>query len=126
MSIARWFFSPANYPSTLGSAGLADVEFVRFTEWKWLKRCFWLFGFSFMTGAVGLYVGLEYPSQIKDGALWAYGLAWAYNGLLLFLIIVSSVLGMIKAFLIKTLANEGLQASQGAVRTAQMMRKGGL
>lgn len=79
-----------------------------------------------MTGAVGLYVGLEYPSQIKDGALWAYGLAWAYNGLLLFLIIVSSVLGMIKAFLIKTLANEGLQASQGAVRTAQMMRKGGL
>ena len=126
MSIARWFFSPANYPSTLGSGGLADVEFVRYQEWKWLKRCFYLFGFSFMTGAIGLYAGLQYPTEITDGAIWAYGLAWAYNGMILFFLVLSTVLGMIKAFLIKTLANDALQASQGAVRTAQMMRKGGL
>ena len=126
MSIARWFFSPANYPSTLGSGGLSDVEFVRYTEWKWLKRCFYLFGFSFLAGALGLFVGLEYPDEITDGAIWAYGLAWAYNGMILFFLVLSTVLGMIKAFLIKTLANDGLQAPQGAVRTAQMMRKGGL
>ena len=65
-----------------------------------------------MTGAIGLYAGLQYPTEITDGAIWAYGLAWAYNGMILFFLVLSTILGMIKAFLIKTLANDGLQATQ--------------
>ena len=57
-------------------------------------------------------------------AIW--GVAWLYNGFLMFVMAVSILLSMIKALVVKAVVSPEVQVGQAATRTAQMMRKGGL
>jgi len=97
-------FGTGRYPSTMGAGGQQDVEFCRYIEWVWFKRCIWLIGLGF--------------------AIW--GVAWLYNGFLMFVLAVSIVLSTLKALIVKAFVSPEVQVGQAATRTAQMMRKGGL
>ena len=60
-------FATGRYPSTMGAGGQQDVEFCRYIEWVWFKRCVWLLGIGLAFGGVGLYVGYYYePDKCID------------------------------------------------------------
>ena len=58
--IRNMLFSTGRYPSTMGAGGQQDVDFCRYIEWMWFKRCMWLLGIGFGFGGVGLYIGYYY------------------------------------------------------------------
>lgn len=119
-------FSTGRYPSTMGAGGQQDVEFCRYIEWVWFKRCVWLLGIGFAFGGVGLYVGYYYDEVVTEYGMAVWGVAWLYNGFLMFVMAVSILLSMIKALVVKAFISPEVQVGQAATRTAQMMRKGGL
>ena len=55
-----------------------------------------------------------------------WGIAWLYNGFLMFVLAVSMLLSLLKALVVKAFVIPEVQVGQAATRTAQMMRKGGL
>ena len=119
-------FSTGRYPSTMGAGGQQDVEVCRYIEWVWFKRCVWLIGIGFAFGGVGLYVGYYYDAVVTEYGMAIWGVAWLYNGFLMFVLAVSVILSAIKAFVVKAFISPEVQVGQAATRTAQMMRKGGL
>ena len=119
-------FATGRYPSTMGAGGQQDVEFCRYIEWVWFKRCVWLLGIGLAFGGVGLYVGYYYEEVVLEYGMAVWGVAWLYNGFLLFVMAVSIVLSMLKALVVKAFISPEVQVGQAATRTAQMMRKGGL
>jgi hypothetical protein len=119
-------FSTGRYPSTMGAGGQQDVEFCRYIEWVWFKRCVWLMGLGFAFGGIGLYIGYYYDSVVTEYGMAIWGVAWLYNGFLMFVLAVSVILSTIKALVVKAFVSPEVQVGQAATRTAQMMRKGGL
>jgi hypothetical protein len=119
-------FSPDRYPSNFGAGGKQDVDFIRYIEWMWMKRCIWLFGFMLGTGALGLYAGLFLEEYFLDAAMYVWGIAWIYNGFLFMLMLVSALLATLKALIAKAFFDPTVHAGQAAIRTGKMMRKGGL
>ena len=110
----------------MGAGGQQDVEFCRYIEWVWFKRCVWLMGLGLTFGGVGLYVGYLYEEVVLDYGMAIWGVAWLYNGFLLFVMAVSILLSMLKALVVKAFVSPEVQVGQAATRTAQMMRKGGI
>jgi len=119
-------FTVGRYPSMMGARGQQDVEFCRYIEWVWLKRCLLLVGAVFGAAGIGTYVGMFYEDEIADGAFWVWGVAWVYNGVILILIVISAALGAIKALMLKAFFSPEVQITQAAMRTGQMMKKGGI
>jgi|TARA_Y100000310_G_scaffold113769_1_gene112207 hypothetical protein len=119
-------FSTGRYPSMMGARGQQDVEFCRYLEWMWLKRCLMLIGAVAGAAAIGTYIGMFYADEIAESAFWVWGVAWLYNGLILMVLIVSAALGAIKALMVKAFLSPEIQVSQAAMRTGQMMKKGGI
>ena len=62
-------FSPDRYPSHFGAGGKEDIDFIRYTEWMWMKRCIYLFGFMLGGTALGLYIGLFWEEYVIDSVL---------------------------------------------------------
>ena len=124
--IRNMLFSTGRYPSTMGAGGQQDVEFVRYIEWVWFKRCVWLLGIGLAFGGVGLYVGYYYETVVLEYGLAIWGVAWLYNGFLMFVLAISIILSALKALVVKAFISHEVQVGQEATRTAQMMRKGGL
>ena len=124
--IRNMLFSTGRYPSTMGAGGQQDVEFVRYIEWVWFKRCMLLLGLSLGFGGIGLYVGYYYDEVVLEYGMAIWGVAWLYNGFLLFVMAVSIILSMLKALVVKAFISPEVQVGQAATRTAQMMRKGGI
>ena len=124
--IRNMLFSPDRYPSNFGAGGKQDVDFIRYIEWMWMKRCIWLFGFMLGTGALGLYAGLFLEAYFLDAAMYVWGIAWIYNGFLFMLMLVSALLATLKALIAKAFFDPTVHAGQAAIRTGKMMRKGGL
>ena len=110
----------------MGARGQQDVEFCRYIEWVWLKRCLLLVGAVFGAAGIGTYVGMFYEEQIAEGAFWVWGIAWVYNGVILMLLVISAALGAIKTLMIKAFFSTEVQITQAAMRTGQMMKKGGI
>ena len=119
-------FSTGRYPSTMGAGGQQDVDFCRYIEWMWFKRCMWLLGIGFGFGGVGLYVGYYYEEVVLEYGMAVWGVAWLYNGFLMFVLAVSIILSTLKALIVKAFVSPEVQVGQAATRTAQMMRNGGL
>tara|TARA_R100000152_G_C6718817_1_gene145128 strand:- start:487 stop:852 length:366 start_codon:yes stop_codon:yes gene_type:complete len=119
-------FSPDRYPSNFGAGGKQDVDFIRYIEWMWMKRCIWLFGFMLGTGALGLYAGLFLEEYFLDAAMYVWGVAWIYNGFLFMLMLLSAAIATLKALITKAFFDPTVHAGQAAIRTGKMMRKGGL
>ena len=76
--LRNMLFSTGRYPSTMGAGGQQDVDFCRYIEWMWFKRCMWLLGLSLGFGGVGLYDGYYYDEkgtlyQIENGQLGELG-----------------------------------------------------
>ena len=86
----------------------------------------WLLGIGFAFGGVGLYVGYYYEEVVLEYGMAIWGVAWLYNGFLLFVMAVSIILSMLKALVVKAFVSPEVQVGQAATRTAQMMRKGGI
>ena len=124
--IRNILFSPDRYPSHFGAGGKEDINFIRYTEWMWMKRCIWLFGFVLGAGALGLYVGLFWEEYVFDSVMYVWGVAWIYNGLLFMIMIVSALLATLKALITKAFFDPTVHAGQAALRTGKMMRKGGI
>ena len=124
--IRNMLFTTTRYPSTMGAGGQQDVDFCRYIEWMWFKRCMMLLGVSLAFGGVGLYVGYYYDEVVLEYGMMIWGVAWLYNGFLLFVMAVSMVLAMLKALIVKAFVSPEVQVGQAATRRAQMMRKGGL
>ena len=124
--IRNMLFGTARYPSTMGAGGQQDVDFCRYIEWMWFKRCVWLLGIGFGLGGIGLYVGYYYDDVVKDYGMTIWGIAWLYNGFLMFVLAVSMLLSLLKALIVKAFISPEVQVGQAATRTAQMMRKGGI
>ena len=82
--IRNMLFSTGRYPSTMGAGGQQDVEFCRYIEWVWFKRCVWLMGIGLAFGGVGLYVGYYYDAVVTEYGMAIWGVAWLYNGFLMF------------------------------------------
>ena len=76
--IRNMLFNTGRYPSTMGAGGQQDLDFCRYLEWMWFKRCFALLGFAFALGAGGLYVGMYHAEYVTETAIWAWGVAWIY------------------------------------------------
>ena len=110
----------------MGAGGQQDVEFVRYIEWVWFKRCMMLLGLSLGFGGVGLYVGYYYDEVVLEYGMTIWGIAWIYNGFLMFVVVVSMFLSLLKALVVKAFISPEVQVGQAATRTAQMMRKGGI
>ena len=83
-------------------------------------------GTAFAFGGIGLYVGYYYDAVVIEYGMAIWGVAWLYNGFLMFVMAVSILLSMIKALVVKAFVSPEVQVGQAATRTAQMMRKGGL
>ena len=124
--IRNMLFSTRRYPSTMGAGGQQDVDFCRYIEWMWFKRCMWLLGGIFGGAGIGLYIGYFYDEVVVEYGMMVWGVAWLYNGFLLFVMAISMVLAMLKALIVKAFISPEVQVGQAATRTAQMMRKGGL
>ena len=102
------------------------MDFCRYIEWMWFKRCMWLLGGIFGGAGVGLYIGYFYDEVVVEYGMMVWGVAWLYNGFLLFVMAISMVLAMLKALIVKAFISPEVQVGQAATRTAQMMRKGGI
>ena len=124
--IRNMLFGTARYPSTMGAGGQQDVDFCRYIEWMWFKRCMWLVGGIIGGAGMGLYVGYFYDDVVVEYGMTIWGIAWLYNGFLLFVMAISMILAMLKALIVKAFVSPEVQVGQAATRTAQMMRKGGL
>jgi hypothetical protein len=99
------------------------MEFVRYLEWTWFKRCVLLFGLALATGAAGLFAGMFYEEEVTSAGIWIWGIAWIYNGMLLIIVAISTGIGMIKALIVKAFFTEQIQAGQAAARSYQMYKK---
>ena len=85
-----------------------------------------LLGLSLGFAGIGLYVGYYYDEVVLEYGMMIWGVAWLYNGFLLFVMVISMILAMLKALIVKAFISPEVQVGQAATRTAQMMRKGGL
>tara|TARA_Y100000401_G_C8316931_1_gene223031 strand:+ start:1175 stop:1507 length:333 start_codon:yes stop_codon:yes gene_type:complete len=108
----------------MGAGGQQDLDFCRYLEWMWFKRCVTLLGLAFALGASGLYVGMYHADYVKETAIWAWGVAWIYNGFILVVLAVSTAVSLIKAMIVKAFFTEEIQAAQAASRTMQLYNKG--
>jgi len=116
-------FSTSRYPSILGAGGQQDMEFVRYLEWVWFKRCVLLFGMILAAGAAGLFAGIYYEEEVTSAGIWVWGIAWIYNGLLIIIVAVSTGIGILKALIFKAFFTEQVQVGQAAARSYQMYKK---
>tara|TARA_Y100000361_G_C11124252_1_gene324971 strand:+ start:748 stop:1131 length:384 start_codon:yes stop_codon:yes gene_type:complete len=124
--IRNMLFNTGRYPSTMGAGGQQDLDFCRYLEWMWFKRCFALLGFAFALGAGGLYVGMYHAEYVTETAIWAWGVAWIYNGFILVVLALSTAITIIKSLILKAFFTEEIHAAQSATRTMQLYNKGRL
>jgi hypothetical protein len=71
-------------------------------------------------------VGYYYDDVVLEYGMTIWGIAWIYNGFLMFVLALSMLLSLLKALVVKAFISPEVQVGQAATRTAQMMRKGGI